>query len=112
MSDPADTAVIQILMDRLGSGYTKHSDPGVTEDALKAHEAQIEKVRAWAMTLSGPDRRRYLKWLDVWQRGVDEYRHERDTGSDKKKWDAISARIKAEDEQAAIIKQTLPRPPK
>lgn len=112
MSDPVDTAVIEILLDRLGSVYSKHSEPGASEESLKAHEAKIAKVREWASTLGWFERRRYYKWLDVWQRGVDDYREEQRTGAEKKKWQRVSDRIEAEREEASRIKETMPAPPR
>lgn len=111
MSDPADSAVIQILLDRLGNGYTKYSPRGVPEERLVAHEREIAKVREWSRSLGWFEGRRYRKWLDVWQRGVDEYREEQRTGADQKYWNNVRAKIDAENMQTARLKEQMPKPP-
>jgi hypothetical protein len=110
-------AVLRKVEQALGKRYSDLdvwlSHYTITVEQLDAEQEKITSLRKWATTLSDrPVRNQYLRWLEYYERGLNDAQHELRTRSKEKSQQKYGTRMEKEFEGARLLADRIPSPPK
>jgi hypothetical protein len=108
-----NVAVMRKVQDALGphtNGAAQWLN-NTPREMLEAHQAKITTLRSWAQALEGRARAAYLKWIDFYQRGLNEAYQELETGTIRLRQEKFNARLERDYAHKPEVADAIPTPP-